>query len=181
MVVGMESYTTKSGMVITVELLAGYGSMSEEDISQLHGISRQTLYRIRKKLNCPKENRSDKGVPRVDPVAKRRRWNEYMRKYQQVLRDDGRVYRNIRLGKMTRQEHRVIVEEVLGRPLLADEVVHHIDGDVTNNNKENLLVCDQNYHLNVLHGKDGQAYINKVRAEKRSPWAKLLSRDNIDV
>lgn len=38
-------------------------------------------------------------------------------------------YRRIK-GKLA---HRVIAEQMLGRPLLAQEVVHHIDGDPMNN------------------------------------------------
>lgn len=36
--------------------------------------------------------------------------------------------------------HRLVAESVIGRPLMAGEVVHHIDGDKRNNNPENLMV-----------------------------------------
>lgn len=36
------------------------------------------------------------------------------------------------------REHRLIMSEILGRPLLAEENVHHIDGDKTNNSPDNL-------------------------------------------
>jgi hypothetical protein len=39
-----------------------------------------------------------------------------------------------------RHEHRVIAEYMLGRELLPDEIVHHIDGDPRNNAPENLFV-----------------------------------------
>lgn len=39
-----------------------------------------------------------------------------------------------------RHTHRVMAEEMLGRPLLPGEVVHHIDGDIRNNAPENLMV-----------------------------------------
>lgn len=39
-----------------------------------------------------------------------------------------------------RHEHRVVAEEILGRPLLAGEVVHHIDGKKRNNSPENIMV-----------------------------------------
>jgi hypothetical protein len=41
-------------------------------------------------------------------------------------------------------EHRKVMEQVLGRALRRGEVVHHIDGDKTNNSPENLEVFASN-------------------------------------
>ena len=52
-------------------------------------------------------------------------------------------------GKVTRA-HRVIAAERLGRPLLPGEIVHHRDGDSTNNHPSNLMVLpSQRYHAHV--------------------------------
>jgi len=48
-------------------------------------------------------------------------------------------------------EYRLIMEKKLGRYLTKDEVVHHIDGDHTNNAIENLQIMSQAEHLK-LHG-----------------------------
>ena len=49
--------------------------------------------------------------------------------------------------------HRVIMEEFLGRKLSADEVVHHINGDKTDNRIENLMVMSRDEH-SLLHRQD---------------------------
>jgi hypothetical protein len=41
-------------------------------------------------------------------------------------------------------EHRLVMEEVLGRYLTAEEVVHHIDGVKSNNAPENLMLFPNN-------------------------------------
>jgi hypothetical protein len=44
-------------------------------------------------------------------------------------------------------EHRLRVAKALGRPLTSTEVVHHRDGDVTNNDLPNLhLFASQGHH-----------------------------------
>lgn len=51
--------------------------------------------------------------------------------------------------------HRIVMHQKLGRRLRADEVVHHIDGDIRNNHPDNLDVFRDNAkHLAVtLKGK----------------------------
>lgn len=43
-------------------------------------------------------------------------------------------------------EHRLIVEKSIGRYLLPDERIHHIDGDKTNNNIDNLQITSHREH-----------------------------------
>lgn len=47
-------------------------------------------------------------------------------------------------------EHRLVAEEILRRPLKADEYVHHVDGDKLNNAPDNLYVCGASEH-EALH------------------------------
>jgi len=48
--------------------------------------------------------------------------------------------------------HRKIIEDSIGRTLLYNEVVHHIDGNKTNNNLENLKLMSRSEH-SKLHKK----------------------------
>lgn len=74
-----------------------------------------------------------------------------------------RKRKNRRTGKYT-LTHRLLAAEFLGRPLLAGEVVHHRDGDSTNNSRENLLVLpNQAYHAHIeavlLRERRGQPFL----------------------
>lgn len=51
-------------------------------------------------------------------------------------------------------EHIVIMERELGRKLESNEVVHHLDGDRTNNRIENLLVLDRGQHTKLYQWID---------------------------
>lgn len=46
-------------------------------------------------------------------------------------------------------EHRKVMEDFIGRKLLKDEVIHHIDGDKLNNDTKNLCLfsCDKDHQL----------------------------------
>jgi hypothetical protein len=54
-------------------------------------------------------------------------------------------------------EHRLVVSNIMGRPLRPDEVVHHIDGNKKNNTPINLRLMTNSEHVK-LHAK-GRTYM----------------------
>lgn len=48
-------------------------------------------------------------------------------------------------------EHIIVTGNKLGRPIKTTEVIHHIDGDKTNNSEDNLLVLQSNLDHTRLH------------------------------
>lgn len=56
-------------------------------------------------------------------------------------------------------EHRVVMENKLGRKLLPNEVVHHIDMDKLNNHPENLMLFPNNSEHIKYHQQLKKQYV----------------------
>lgn len=100
-------------------------------------------------------------------TVKTRKNNPWNKGVKQEPRCVGNTYVNnngyieVWVGKHTderssggyQKEHRVLIELDIGRRLLEGEVVHHVDGDKTNNSKENLLLCSGNFEHRKVHAQ----------------------------
>lgn len=71
--------------------------------------------------------------------------------YGPYKRPDGRKHLVLKKAgiKTTLSYPKYLVEVSLGRLLTKDEVVHHVDGDFTNDNPENLEVISRSSHGSV--------------------------------
>ena len=70
-----------------------------------------------------------------------------------------------------RHEHRVVAEQMLGRPLTPGEIVHHIDGDKHNNDPSNLQVMTQDHHLREHLAPDAAPIEWQGRTMYPKEWA----------
>ena len=59
-------------------------------------------------------------------------------------------YKAISRNGEVRSERRILMESIIGRRLAFDEVVHHIDGDKSNNDPNNLMIVSRREHA-LIH------------------------------
>lgn len=59
------------------------------------------------------------------------------------------LYKVIVVDGKNNYEHRLIMEEHLGRKLTKDEYVHHIDQNKLNNSIDNLLITNSHEHIKL--------------------------------
>lgn len=74
---------------------------------------------------------------------------------------DNRLYISKNINGVSNWEHRLIMEEHIGRKLLHDEVVHHIDGNGKNNDINNLVIMNESEHHSI-HTKGENNALSKL-------------------
>lgn len=72
------------------------------------------------------------------------------REYGQGTKDSS-GYITIRNANKKRRAHVIIAEKALGRDLPNGAEVHHVDGNKTNNDNSNLIICPNRAYHRLLH------------------------------
>ena len=98
-----------------------YKCKSENQIGKTK--SEETINNIRKSL-------IENGITHIEP-----------------LYEDKKGF--IKITGTSKGYHTIIAENVLGRELKSNEVVHHIDGDRSNNLNNNLVICERSLHPTI--------------------------------
>ena len=77
--------------------------------------------------------------------------------------------------------YRLIAERIVGRPLTDDEVVHHVNGDPTDNRIENLEVMTQARHAQIEMRKRYAAPGCGVRLSKGGRYHARIKVSRIEI
>lgn len=153
------------------EVIAEYErGLSLPDLEQKFGVARSTARHWLKKAgklrgrveaikaSAHKISAAHKGVPRTMPPG----WRENVSKGRQrwaeenaagVSKKPNGYLEHTNGPNKGRLVHVVIMERRIGRKLLHDECVHHIDGQKTNNHENNLALLTRSGHSR-LHRRE---------------------------
>lgn len=161
------------------------GGMSVSQIAETSDVSPATIYRAVKKAGVGR-NQSEsiklaisQGRGAAKLVGRSRNMTDEQK--QKLFRASAEARRKKARGWRTTSQgyqeytiwphagkmlHRVVMEARLGRRLKADEDVHHIDGDKTNNEDNNLALVTKSGHQR-LH-RFQEAISGKIRSRTKN-------------
>lgn len=92
-------------------------------------------------------------------------------------------YKKVRLNKFeTIDEHRLVMEKFLNRKLNFNEIVHHIDGNKSNNEISNLQILTRSEHSKLHYNSNNIPSISETRKNKlRSLYSKVSKEQALRI
>jgi len=121
---------------------------SEKEISLITKYKQPTINYVLKKSNVEKRAKDIKG-------EKNSHWKKgisYDRNRKMIYSPKHPHAKLVGLGKTPYvYEYRLVMEKHIGRFLCENEIIHHKDGDVTNNDINNLELMSQSEHAKLHH------------------------------
>lgn len=76
-------------------------------------------------------------------------------------------YKQVKFHGRRIQEHRLIIEKIIGRILKPFNIVHHRDKDGFNNDNNNFIVCENEAYHNLIETRES-AYRATKDSNKRT-------------
>jgi hypothetical protein len=133
--------------------------------------------RIRVCKNCGNQFEAGSEKKKKGMICSRACYNEWIGKHGRThrspighvtsARQTGRKYVKLGEGKYV-LEHRFVMEQYLGRKLLSSEVIHHRNGNPSDNRLDNLLVVSQSEHVRI-HKEAEKIGLSVMAAENWMP------------
>jgi hypothetical protein len=99
-----------------------------------------------------------------------------------IIKKEFHRYIFIKVGLQWIPEHRLNMEEKLGRELDKNEVIHHINSDRTDNEIDNLMLFKNQKEHASFHTKLKQHGItNPIKRQIENRWNELEIKDNNEL
>lgn len=90
---------------------------------------------------------------------------------ERVINLAGYVEIKVGPGSKYKLEHRIVVENFIGRKLKKNEIIHHINLNKTDNRIDNLMIFKSNMEHSKFHAKIRQfGYTNPVKRQIKERW-----------
>lgn len=96
----------------------------------------------------------------------------------------GKWYAGRKVNGKKKDVHRLVMEEMLGRELSSNEIVHHKDGNINNNAPENLKVMSRAEH--ARHHLKGRPLAEQTRRKisekakgRPKEWCRKLTDEQV--